>query len=119
MRIACLLTGGPTHRIVDSTGKEWLFEDHPRCGPTVLHKQTENPVDNQPCERSPFWEAVGQWIAGGRKVAADGRCEWSPAKPMLVRHVAGRHHVIVDAGEPGGKVVVLPRHGATTEARDG
>ncbi|MDR3495344.1 MAG: hypothetical protein P4L82_12155 [Ancalomicrobiaceae bacterium] len=64
---------GPFEIIAD--GKRWRFEDSDRFGPLIID-QNGDPLLQQPKERSPFWAAHAQWVASGRRVAADGMtCE--------------------------------------------
>ena len=58
--------GGPT-RFICAGGKIWRFEDHPRFGPIVL-KKNDDPSDNQPPERSPFWHAYEHWSKQGKRL---------------------------------------------------
>lgn len=58
--------------------REFRFEFHDFLGPTVVGKHGD-PMKVQPSERSPFWPALERWLAGGRRVDADGVCVWDPA----------------------------------------
>lgn len=58
-----------TAKIIDSTGKEWFFEEHPYCGPTVLNKIGEM-KSRQPGRRSLFWESYKEWIKEKERNAA-------------------------------------------------
>jgi len=51
---------GPEHVVVDSDGRQWLFEQHHYFGPIVLRKDGE-PKSRQPGSRSKFWPAWQAW----------------------------------------------------------
>ena len=48
-----ILWGGP-ERWISCAGKQWVFEDHPYCGPVVLTPKTRDPSENQHAESTPF-----------------------------------------------------------------
>lgn len=85
-----ILKGGPDRKIIDENGKEWIFEDHPYCGPSVLNKKGD-PADKQPGPKSPFWICVNLWYAQGKKVV-DGLCIWQPVRKEKWKHIAGKHY---------------------------
>ena len=74
-----VLMGGPDRVILDARGRRWLFEDHPHCGPVVIGKKGD-PLENQPPENSPFWEAVDHWYSQGKRIkepiAGKAWCVW-------------------------------------------
>ena len=71
-------------------GKEWLTEWHRYFGPSVLHKRTQDPLKNQPGERSAFWIIAQWWHDQGCKVV-DGVGQWSePEKVMAECAKTGR-----------------------------
>lgn len=68
-----ILWGGP-ERWISCAGKQWVFEDHPYCGPVVLTPKTRDPSENQPAESSPFWQHVNAWYAQGKRTKeVDGK----------------------------------------------
>jgi hypothetical protein len=67
--------GGPDRKI-NVNGVVYLFEDHPVHGPSPV---TKTGRVRELSARSPFWEAVTRWYQEGKKIDADGFCEWSPA----------------------------------------
>jgi hypothetical protein len=84
LKVVCLLTGGPTHRI--GVGGPAVTDD--RSG--ILEKQ--------PRPRHPFWHAVSQWAEQGRKVGDDGLCVWFLDPEEIwetdgrgVSHLIGQH----------------------------
>lgn len=75
-KLLCLLTGGPVQKLVDSSGKVWLFEMHSYCGPAVLRRDLELAAA-QPGSRSKFWTAFELWRDQGRKTRkAKGEHPW-------------------------------------------
>ena len=95
MRVVCLLRGGKDYLIKDSSGKEWKFEDHPYCGPTVLNKKGD-PAPNQPNGKSLLWVCINLWITQGKK-SNYGVCiyELIEEKKPILKHMGGRHYKIV------------------------
>lgn len=87
-----ILTYSPDYRITDAKGREWWFEEHSYCGPSVLTKKGD-PMANQPGERSPFWHAYQCWADQGRKVG-DGVCVWHEPPPRKVRRCDGRNEAL-------------------------
>ena len=88
-----LLLGGPDRKIIDSTGREWLFNDHPRLGPIPL-TQTGNSMSREPGPRSPFWKAVNNWYSQGKSIA-DDVCIWQEPEPEgEVRKIDGRYYLV-------------------------
>lgn len=61
-----LCFGGP-ERWISCAGKVFLFEDHHYCGPVVLNKSTRDPSENQPSEKSIFWQHVQAWYEQGKQ----------------------------------------------------
>jgi len=107
---AHILLGGPTLFITDAKGKEWRFEDHPYCGPSVVDKH-DMPLDNQPSEKSPFWTAINLWLAQGKPSKCDNGktvATWTPPKPVRMKHIGGRHYMLVpdesESSKPAGEV---------------
>jgi hypothetical protein len=91
----CILRGGPDCTIIDRTGKKWLFEDHPYCGPSVLNRKTLEIMDKEPGPRSPFWEAVQRWYDTGKRIV-DGLCVWEPKKEPKLKHLGGNHYLVIE-----------------------
>lgn len=68
-----IMWGGP-ERWLSCAGKQWVFEDHPYCGPVVLTPKTREPAETQPAEGSPFWQHVNAWYAQGKRTKeVDGK----------------------------------------------
>lgn len=93
-KIIHISVGGSIHQIRDARGKVWRFEMHRYCGPCVV-KQNDDPVKNQPGERSPFWTAVQLWIDQGQRVGADGFCIWDVPEPPKLKHLGGKHYLVL------------------------
>ncbi|MEN6585743.1 MAG: hypothetical protein ABFE02_06800, partial [Sulfuricella sp.] len=64
-KVIHIMRGGPDISIIDGRSRKWRFEDHPYCGPVVIGKNGD-PLENQPPESSPFWEAVNCWYRQGK-----------------------------------------------------
>lgn len=88
---------GP-ERIISAGGKKWRFEDHRYCGPIVLNKAGD-PLETQPPENSPFWEAVTLWYAQGKRTkdpkTGEIWCVWDKPTMQKMRHIGGRHYELV------------------------
>lgn len=67
--------GGPTLMIYAGS-KAVMFEDHPRFGPILLDKRTENPTDKQWGEKDPFWRAYELWVSQGKRTHPVGKLVW-------------------------------------------
>lgn len=104
----CILMGGPDRTILDARGRKWTFEDHPQCGPVVIGKRGD-PLENQPPESSPFWEAVNNWYSQGKRtrkpVAGETWCVWDRPTMPKMRHMGGRHYMLIcdDESKDAGK----------------
>lgn len=94
MRVIHISTGGPDRKIKDQDGKVIVFEDHPRFGPAVLNKQGD-PADKQPGVRASFWRVYVWWSEQGKKIDADGFCEWTEPPPLKLEHMGGRHYRVI------------------------
>lgn len=98
METVCILVGGPDRVIVDRLNKRWIFEDHPYCGPVVIGKNGD-PLENQPPESSPFWEAVQCWYDQGKRthqpVPKEMWCVWDKPTMQKMRHLGGAHYMLV------------------------
>ena len=75
MKIIHVSYAGPFHKIIDTSGKEWLFEMHNYCGPIALKKDGD-PRAKQPSEKSKFWIAVTLWAQQGKKVDDNNYCKY-------------------------------------------
>ena len=64
MDIIHISYGGP--ELYLSADKQYRFEDHPYCGPIVLNAKGD-PLENQPPERSLFWQHVNAWYQQGKR----------------------------------------------------
>jgi len=97
METICILMGGPDRMLIDGTGKKWLFEDHPYCGPVVLGKNG-NPLENQPPESSSFWVAVQHWYDQGKRthppLCGKTWCIWDKPTMKKMRHIGGGNYVL-------------------------
>ena len=91
-----IMQGGPDVHIVDARGRKWKFEDHPHFGPFVLGKNGD-PLENQPPESSPFWEAVNFWYQQGKateNVCGETFAKWvKPTMPKMI-HLGGTHYML-------------------------
>ena len=91
MKLIHLSEGGNVQTI-EVGGRRYLFEMHPRFGPSHLNKDLSVKV-NQPGERSEFWKAVKLWDKQGRRVE-DGVAVWEPEHTVEVSvHLGGRHYL--------------------------
>lgn len=89
--------GGPDRRIKDATGKVWRFEMHPHPGPAVRDARDEL-ADQQPGERSLFFQAVNLWARQGGVIGPDGLCTWRPEPEPRLAHLGGRNYAIAGSG---------------------
>lgn len=99
MKIIHIQYGGPERIIIDGKGKKWRFEDHPYCGPVVLTGKTGEISENQPPERSAFWDAVNLWYSQGKRINDVGNgevwCIWDKPPKQKMRHICGNHYMLV------------------------
>jgi hypothetical protein len=87
---AILDVGGETLRICVAA-EVYEFEMH-YLGPMPTTKAgAERKLGN----RHPFWEAVSLWCEQGKQVDADGLCVWSVPPPLKLKHLGGKHYLIV------------------------
>ena len=87
---------GPDIFIIDRKSKRWRFEDHHHCGPCVIGKNGD-PLENQPPESSPFWEAVNCWYQQGKQVEQIGKetfAKWVKPTPLKMIHIGGNHYML-------------------------
>lgn len=91
----CFIMIPDTYRI-RAGGKEFHFEFHPFCGPTMIGKRG-NPVQAMPPQRSPFWDALYWWLKQGKQVDADGWCvfKWETKPVNIVKHLGGSHYKVL------------------------
>ncbi len=77
-------------------GKEFRFDMHPYCGPTMIGKRG-NPLSTMPPQNSPFWDALYWWTKQGKKVDDDGYCvfKWETKPVYIIKHIIGRHYKIL------------------------
>jgi len=93
-KVIHVMHGGSDVSIIDRHARKWRFEDHPYCGPIVIGKNG-SPLENQPPESSPFWEAVNCWYQQGK--ATEQICGESfakcikPTMPKMI-HLGGNHY---------------------------
>lgn len=71
------------------------FFEMSRFGPLLLRKDGE-PAKSDPTNK--FLNAVTLWNRQGRKVQ-NGLCVYKIPKPDKVKHLGGRHYLIVEHGE--------------------
>lgn len=95
--------------VIEVDGKSFRFEDSDRFGPALVTRRGDICANPWPAERSPFWYAHYAWRCQGRQVAEDGRtCVWREPKPKVIQHMGGKHYVVLDDGEDGGKTIIKP-----------
>jgi len=89
VRVAHISRGGPD-RVIVVAGIRIGFEDHPTMGPCPV---TARGTERRLGPRHPFWGAATQWIAGGRRLNADGVCVWEPEPDPTAGfvHIGGRN----------------------------
>jgi hypothetical protein len=90
VKLIHISTGGPNRVILDATGKRWMFEMHPFCGPAALDARGEI-ASKQPGPRSPFWHAVTRWAQGGHRLNSN-ECIWEDEPQPILEHIAGKHY---------------------------
>jgi hypothetical protein len=88
--------GGPVFVMQTDKG-EVRFEWHHYCGPLPVTRTGSG--RNLP-SRHPFWRAVSLWDLQGRQVE-NGYCIWREPKEPVLQHIAGRHYLTIEDGEPG------------------
>ena len=97
MNVACILTGGTNFVIDDTKGRRWRFEDHHYCGPVAVTTKGD-PLENQPPEKSPFWECVSLWYKQGKMAHklehGDYLCIYHKEPEIKLKHIGGRNYVI-------------------------
>lgn len=96
MELIHISYAGPEVLILDRKGRKWRFEDHRFCGPIVLNKHGD-PLDTQPPQSSPFWEAVNCWYQQGKRtkqVAGSEYAEWTRPTMEKMIHVGGNHFIL-------------------------
>ena len=92
--------------IIDRNGKSYRFEDSDRFGPALCKANGELFANPYPGERSPFWRAHFLWRKQGRRVSYDGiTCVWREPKPTVIKHMGGKHWIIVENGEEYGDTI--------------
>ncbi len=97
--------------ITDEYGKQYRFEDSDRFGPSLIGKKGD-PLANQPGTRSPFWRVHSIWVQQGRRTT-DINCIWDEPKPQIIQMVGKRTAIVVENGEPNGKVIRRDVGGST------
>jgi hypothetical protein len=94
--------------IADENGKQYRFEDSDRFGPSLIGSKGD-PLTRQPGEHSPFWRVHRIWVQQGRRTSAGGiDCLWDEPRPMTVKMLSKRVGIVVEHGEPDGKVIHRP-----------
>ena len=95
-KVIHIMRGGPDISIIDGRSRKWRFEDHPYCGPVVIGKSGD-PLENQPPESSPFWEAVNCWYRQGKvteQVCGETFAKWVKPTPERMIHIGGNHYML-------------------------
>lgn len=64
--LKAIVCGSPAYWIRDRSGKEWHFEFHEYCGPSLL-KKDGGIKRAMPGEKSPFWDAFQAWFDDGKR----------------------------------------------------
>lgn len=88
-KIINILWAGPERTIIDGKYRVWRFEDHRYCGPVVIDRNGD-PIDDQPKENSPFWDAVSLWYQQGKQIDKNGVCVWQKPTIQKMKHIGGR-----------------------------
>jgi hypothetical protein len=76
--------GNEPFKLIDTDGKWWLCEWHHYFGPSALSKRTQDPLANQPGEKSRFWWLAQWWHDQGCRVV-DGVGQWSEPEKVRTR----------------------------------
>lgn len=95
--VGVVCVGGPDRKI--RVGSQVItFEDHELHGPTPLKK---NGDVRELGPRHQFWTAVSRWYEDGKKIDADGLCEWTPEPEIdLSKYVrVGRNLIPIETYE--------------------
>ena len=76
-------------------GKEFTFDFHPFCGPTLIGKRG-NQIKFPP-QNSPFWDALYWWIKQGKQVDSEGYCvfKWETKPVNILKHLGGRNYMVL------------------------
>ena len=97
MNLIHISFAGPEYIILVGPRK-YRFEDHHYCGPIVIGKDGD-PLDVQPPESSPFWDAVSLWYAQGKRThdpkTGEIFCVWDKPTIQKMRHIGGNHYELV------------------------
>lgn len=80
-------------------GKIYTFEFSDRFGPIVLNRRGD-PMSKQPGPKNKFWWAVSSWKQRGKEIDDDGLCVWFTEPEDILRHIAGRHYIVIGETEP-------------------
>ena len=103
-------TWGSGPFLITVRGVQFRFEDSSRFGPVLVNKRGDLLEDPYPPEGSPFWRAHTVWRRQGRRL--DGSiCIWDEPRPMIIRHIGGKHYEVIDGGDEDGVVIKLNRNG--------
>lgn len=87
----------PVHQIMID-GKLYHFEWSAMFGPLPM---TKTGRVRELGHKHKLWTVTGLWARQGKRVGADGLCIWDPPAKIRVRHMGGRHWlVITDDNEP-------------------
>lgn len=91
-----VLTLAPPERKIIVGGNVIRFEDHSYCGPMPCYA---NGRARYLRGRHKFWHAVSCWYQQGKKIDANGFCEWSEPPDDLAGFeevpMGGRHFKLV------------------------
>jgi hypothetical protein len=90
---------GNIRKIIDSSGKTWIFEMNPQCGPVPVDGKTHE--DIQIPNNSNFWKAVTHWAQQGQRLQKgrnnDLYCVWDKPKMPELTRIGGDKYVVVDS----------------------
>lgn len=104
----CIDWWGEGPFFIEIEGKRFRFIDSDRFGPQLSTKHGDPAANPWPATRSPFWRAHRIWKRQGRRLAEDmATCIWDEPKPQLVRRINKHNFMIIEHGEPDGKVIEL------------
>lgn len=81
------VTVGSPNLEISWRSQTWLFEMHHYCGPILISRRTNQPLNTEPPKA--FWKAFELWQLGGRQTE-DGKC----ILPVLCKECDGNGFLI-------------------------
>lgn len=87
----------PRHYRISVGGRIFTFEWSDQFGPFLIGKRGEE-LKAKPT--NAFLDAVTLWFRQGKKVDADGLCEWWHKPEEILEHLGGRNFLVVGWKEP-------------------